>query len=542
MKKSFTEKIEAIREEFIDSLPDRINKLQELCNGLYENWGKQSIQLITQELHNLRGISGGHGFIVINETAGKIEALLDKLKNNENLSTDDIKALKDSFQNLISYMHDAHDNIGEQIVAEQYEINRQKAPLILIVDDDIHFCDMLSAQLEHLGYRTRKILELTQLQSSLFTYQPDSVFVDIIFGENKNAGTDFIATLKKKDEVPCPIIYMSARDDLQARVNAVRSGSDAFLCKTFNLADLKTILDVIIPLQQNVKHKVLIVDDDKISAQYCTTILENANIQILTLSKLENIFERIITFDPDLILLDMYMPDINGVEMASVIRQHQNFSTIPIVIMSGETDINKQFKMRSAGADDFILKPFKPRHLVDTVLNRIQRSRQTKHLIFTDGLTGLMLFSKIKDQVVNLLDSCLRYSLDFSIALIDLDHFKNINDTYGHLMGDQILREFSEFLQARIRKSDIVTRSGGEEFTIIFPYTTGNNAKQAVNSFREALSHRSHRANGQEFKISFSAGISSIDQYQDLESLLAAADQALYRAKEKGRNTTKLSD
>ncbi len=539
MHNSFNDKIEAIRADFVRSLPIRVGKIQSRATELLQNWDQEIATQLLQELHSLRGISGGHGFLVLNQIAENIESLLHA--NAVDFSDDKKEALQAAITELTNranYIYDTFEVPNANKQTDHANINNIKSPLVLIVDDDQHFCDMLTVQLEHLGYRTRSITTLDQLKESIYNYKPNLIFMDIIFNDNRDAGTELIAQIRAKEDINCPIIYMSARDDLQARLNAVRSGSVGFLCKNFNLGDLKNILDTLAPIQHDTTYKVLIIDDDKISAAYCSTILDNAGIQVSILDAPEKIFEQIINFDPDVLLIDMYMPTISGVELASIIRQHQNFSSIPIVIMSGETDINKQFKMRSAGADDFILKPFKPNHLVDIILSRIQRSRQTKHLIYTDGLTGLMLFSKVRDQIHNLLESCLRYNLDFSVALIDLDHFKNINDNYGHLSGDQILRDFAEFLLSRVRKSDIVTRSGGEEFTLIFPYTNGDNAMRAVNSIREAYAQRLQEINNTQVQVTFSAGVASITKYHDLESILAAADQALYHAKESGRNNT----
>lgn len=544
MTKSLNEKIEVIRSEFVQSLPIRIGKIQNYTTQLLTEWDTTVAAKLIQELHNLRGVSGGHGFVIIQELSEKMEDIIYKANINElGLNEEYKEILQHSVATLTNRANHIYDTfeIKTSTTDDQPTVINGKAPLILIVDDDEHFCSMVAVQLEHLGYRTRSIYELAQLQESIATYRPNAIFMDIIFNDNRDAGTQIISNIRETEELTCPIIYMSARDDIQARLNAVRSDGVAFLCKSFNLGDLKNILDLIVPIQKNLTYKVLIIDDDKISAEYCQTILEHAGIQVSGLDSPEKVFEHIINFDPDVILLDMYMPQINGIEMASVIRQHQNFSSIPIIIMSGETDINKQFKMRSAGADDFILKPFKPHHLVDIILNRIQRSRLTKHLIYTDGLTGLMLFAKVKDQIINLLESCIRYNLKFSVALIDLDHFKLINDTYGHLSGDQILRGFAEFMLSRVRKSDIVTRSGGEEFTVIFPYTSGENALRAINSIRDAYAKRLHHVNNEEISVTFSAGIANIDHHQDLESLLAAADQALYKAKESGRNNTQIA-
>lgn len=544
MTNPMNEKVDAIRTEFINSLPSRINKIRGLANKLLEqSWDQQIAKDLIYEVHNLRGFSGSHGLMKINDMAGRAEEILDTLRRqNTVLNSEDRIALQTALDSLSNRMLNVHEELKLHFIKENDPIKvLTTSPLVMIVDDDHEFCETMAVQLEGLGYRTKYIFELEDLEQSLHAYNPKALFMDIIFKSGDNAGTKIISELREKEEIKCPVIYMSGRDDINARVAAIRSGGTAFLNKAFNLSDLKNTIDVILPLQKNTTYKVLIIDDDKSMNAYCSAILENAHIKVSCLESPSNVFEYIINFDPDVILLDMYMPNINGLEMACVIRQHQAFSSIPIVIMSGETDINKQFVMRSVGADDFILKPFKPHHLVDTVLNRIQRSRQTKKMIYSDGLTGLMLFPKIKDQVLNLMDSCIRYSLDFSIALIDLDFFKQVNDRYGHLVGDQILREFADFLTTRVRRSDIVTRYGGEEFAVIFPYTSGENAIMALNSIRDAFANRVQHVSDFEFQVTFSAGVATIDHYQDLEGLLSAADQALYKAKESGRNTIDLA-
>ena len=552
MSKTLKEKVEAVRQDFISSLPKRILKIQALAHELTEKpWDQQVAKNLNYETHNLRGFSGSHGLVMLNALSGKAEILTESfIQRNQALTIDEKEKLHVCIDELVRKMHAVHDELIQnpapisniEPVATPVTTSKLEAPLILIVDDDPKFCETIALQLISLGYRTKYIYNLDDLEQSIHAYNPNAIFMDLIFNQNQDAGAEKIKSLREKEEIPCPIIYMSARDDLDARLLAVRSGGVSFVNKNFRLGNLKNTLNLTVPLQDNQTFKVLIIDDDKTSAEYCKAILEHANIKVQYLNSAVDVFEYIINYEPDVILLDMYMPNIDGIELACVIRQHQAFSFIPIVIMSGETDMNKQFKMRKAGADDFILKPFKPHHLVDTLLNRIQRSRHTKQLIYTDGLTSLMLFPKVKDHILNLIDSCLRYNLELSLVLIDLDFFKQVNDKYGHLVGDQILCKFADFLLARVRKADMVTRYGGEEFAIILPYTTGGNAVLALNSIREEFSKSIQHVNDNEFKVTFSAGVASLNHnHQDLESLLYAADTALYEAKEHGRDSIQLA-
>lgn len=546
MSNDFNKKVKKIREDLIDSIPRRANKIEQLTNDLISaTWDANKAKKLMSEIHNLRGLSGQQGLLNINELAGIAENMVEFLRNNDHeLDNKQKQELLNKVDNLLKKLKHIDEDLELNPITHNIPSppKTATAPMVLIVDDDQDFCRSLSAQIQNLGYKTKEIFKLTALEESLHKYKPQAIFMDIVFSGDREAGIEYIKQLQSKNAIACPIVYMSGRDDLAARLEAVRSGGISFLAKTFSLQHLKAILDSVVPLQTNIKFKVLIIEDDKVTSEYCTAILEHAGIEIVSLADPKEIFDQIIEFDPDVILLDMYMPEIDGFEMASIIRQHQTFTSIPIVIMSSETDVNKQFKMRSIGADDFILKPFQPHHLVDTILNRIKRSKHTKHMIYTDGLTGLMLFSKIKEQIQTLMESCLRYNLDYSIGLIDLDYFKKINDQYGHLAGDQILREFSEFLSSRVRKSDIVTRYGGEEFAVIFPYTSSENAVRALNSMRESFARRLKHSNIGEFYITFSGGVASITDYQDLDALLLAADKALYRAKGSGRNHIEIAN
>lgn len=539
MSKTLRQKIDDIRNDFLNSLPGRIDKLRVLTQKIIiTNWNSEAAEDLVQEVHNIRGFSSTHNLLPLNARAEQAETLINSfITNNQDLSTGQKQELQDAVNNLIEKLDITYKSSQQKISENNtYEQVDPESLKILVVDNDKNFCDTLCVQLQHLGYETKAIHDLSDLTKSIQEFKPKAIFIDITFNGQVDASTNMIRQLYEIEEICLPIIYTSELDDLDSRLAAVRNYSSAFLSKKFTLGDLKSILDLLVPVQKSSKSKVLIIDNDKVSSDYCCAILEHAGINVSSINSSDDVFSNILNFDPDIILLDTQMSKIDGFEMASIIRQHQNFSAIPLVIMSSETDTNQQFKMRSAGADDFILKPFKPHHLVGAIHNRIQRSKQTKRFMYTDALTGLMLFPMIKEQVTNLLDSCLRYNLDFSIASIDLDYFKQINDVYGNLVGDQILRNFSEFILSKTRKSDIVTRAGGEEFIIIFPYTNADNAFRALNSFREGFSSRTQFAGNEEFKVSFSAGIASTNNYHDLESLLAAADQALYSAKEKGRN------
>jgi diguanylate cyclase (GGDEF)-like protein len=158
-----------------------------------------------------------------------------------------------------------------------------------------------------------------------------------------------------------------------------------------------------------------------------------------------------------------------------------------------------------------------------------------------DSLTGLLNHSNLKEQLNREVMRSKRTGSEICFAMIDVDHFKKVNDTYGHLTGDRVLRGLARLLQERLRATDIIGRYGGEEFAVILLNTDLENAEQIVNEIRDKFSKLTQRVNGSEFHVTFSCGIASFPDYDTTDSLNEAADNALYEAKEKGRNRTILA-
>jgi diguanylate cyclase (GGDEF)-like protein len=232
----------------------------------------------------------------------------------------------------------------------------------------------------------------------------------------------------------------------------------------------------------------------------------------------------------------MYLPDCNGIELARMIRQMENFVSVPIVFLSAETDRERQLAALMMGADDFLIKPVKPEHLIASITSRIERYRKLRSLMIYDGLTNLLNHSTIKERLVKELLRSERDKQPLSFAMLDLDHFKNVNDRYGHSAGDRVLKSLARMLKQRLRRTDLIGRYGGEEFSIIFPNTTAAEAASVVDKLRESFAHIHHLGSDGFFSVTFSCGIASFPEYKTAVAISNAADKALYQAKESGRN------
>jgi len=236
------------------------------------------------------------------------------------------------------------------------------------------------------------------------------------------------------------------------------------------------------------------------------------------------------------------MPECSGMELAKLIRQQDAYISIPIVFLSTENNVNKQLAALGLGGDDFLTKPITDKHLVLSVAARVQRARQLSDLMSQDSLTGLLKHTHIKQQLETELSRAKRLGSTLSYVMIDIDHFKKVNDTYGHMTGDRVIKSLSRMLQHRLRKTDSIGRYGGEEFALVLPDTDINNAKIIVEEIQKQFSEIKFLYKDEEFNVTLSAGIASFPAIEKGAAINMAADKALYKAKNQGRNCTVIDE
>jgi len=285
--------------------------------------------------------------------------------------------------------------------------------------------------------------------------------------------------------------------------------------------------------------KILIVDDDEMIQELVERNLTRAGYTVKTASDGKGALEEVFRFSPDMVILDIMLPDIDGLDLLKIIRQRPGGSILPIMFLTAKTDLNDRIHGLSVGGDDYITKPFFPEELVARVGALIARTTLLKELAVKDGLTGTYnhryFYEKLKDEITR----WKRYKRKFTLVIIDLDFFKNVNDTYGHMVGDTVLRETANFLKAQLRSVDVVARYGGEEFALILPETDLKDAHLVLRRIFERMKSWKikHPSTDDFIRITFSAGLATCpDDGNDEKALVSHADKALYYAKESGRN------
>lgn len=415
-------------------------------------------------------------------------------------------------------------------------------PNILLIGEDSHEAQELSSQIRQFGYVVSQCGTTDEAMSRATEEQPAALLVGVESGEKGVRKIESIEERKSDDPSMPPVIFLASDPEMATRLAAVRAGATALLARPISLLDLVDTLDPLIVGQESEPFRVLIVDDDPQICKFYEAILNEAGMETRVCNNPLEAFDILSQFRAELIIMDLYMPQCRGKDLAGVIRQEPAYDSVPIVFLSAEDDLIKQLDVMTIGGDDFLTKPIRPEHLVLAVYTRARRFRSLRSLMLRDSLTGLLNHTTTREHVEAELARMKREERPLALGMLDLDHFKRINDTYGHVTGDRVLKTFSSMLRQRLRGSDIIGRTGGEEFTVALPGATREQAFAIMDDVREAFASVRQEHDGVEFNVTFSCGIAMFPEHDSIADLTEAADKALYKAKNKGRNRIVISE
>jgi len=331
------------------------------------------------------------------------------------------------------------------------------------------------------------------------------------------------------------VYCLSVPASLEAIVGLQRAGANVCIPAEIKLSDiLSRILDLVESREQET-HRVLIVEDSKTAVAHIQRALDLHGIDSRAINTPLALLQVCAEFRPHAILMDMYMPFCTGVEVTRALRQIPEYQSLPVIYLSGETDIGQQVEALRLGGDQFLTKPANPIILSAVVKTKIERYRDMLRSGRHDGLTGLLNHSASKEQLAQMLRRTLPAG-HLAVAMIDIDRFKSINDNYGHPVGDQVIRSLAWLLRGRLRNSDLIGRYGGEEFIIALGGVDMGQAMTLLDRIREDFSRLPHAHGRGALRASFSCGIAAVPSYVTASALIEAADEALLQAKRDGRN------
>jgi len=294
-------------------------------------------------------------------------------------------------------------------------------------------------------------------------------------------------------------------------------------------------------LQEQIENRILIVDDDVDLAAYLKGILEERGYPVSIALSAERGLKLFYDWKPDLVLLDILLPDTNGMDVLQQLVDKSRQEHTPIIMISVEDTKDYRIRAYRCGAMDFCAKPLDPELLIALIDNRFRMIRSWQRSIIVDELTQAYNRKHFNRAIQQLISDFQRTGRVFATALMDLDRFKQVNDTYGHPMGDEVLRTFAANVRKTKRDADIFCRYGGEEFALLLPNTDRDQAEELLQRIRGQFSTHTFSSDDRAFQVTFTAGVT--DSREDnafADKLVEEADQALYSGKQSGRNRTVL--
>ena len=549
----FLIRFKKLQQEFVNSLSVRVEKIKNHEQILGKDWqNTEKLQQLFIDIHILAGSGATFGFKSLSQTAKNLENKITPLLINKTaLSLSEYQSIHFFFLELEKQLNTIisfYDKNNNALMESEYlSLIENIQPMenitdnkhILLVEDDEILAKSLAEQIQTFGYTVSILYHAKDLYLALKKEKFCALIIDIMLPEGNTAGIEAIKKIREKDNSlldNIPIIFISSRTDIEARLATVRAGGNAYLVKPLDVGHLIEWVDKLLSHHSEAAYHVLIVDDDKEVAQHHALILENAGI----LTRICNDPLQILTYMenrcPDLILMDLYMPHCHGSELATMIRQIDPYVAIPIIYLSTEHSSELKLQALLRGGDNFLIKPILTKSLISLVNYQARRFRKLRALMVKDGLTNLYNHRSIKEFIKNECAKAHREGTTMSLAMFDVDYFKQVNDTYGHATGDFVLKTLSRFLEDRVRKTDLVGRYGGEEFVVIFPNTPIEIAAKLCEKLRIDFEKILHFSKKNKFQVTFSCGIASYPNYSNPQLLSDKADKALYLSKTKGRN------
>ena len=531
-KQELQQALQALAVHYAAELPAKIaeieSRMQSLLGG---NLDSADLRLLHRQLHSLHGSAKTFGFPAVSEAARELEALVGSLIGGR-LDAPAANAGGDLLAKLLTASQVPNNLLPVGGSAAASTARSQATRLIYLVEDDPRTSTTLSQQLKSFGYSVLKLNTVEELTKAFAREAPSALIAELKFSDHAQRAP----RARDGRPVETPLIFVSEEDNMETRVQAARAGGDAFFAKPVRIGPLVDRLDALLNPAASEPYRILVVEDSVEQAEFYSAILRDAGMRTNMVTDPLRLVEALNDFNPELVLMDMYLPDCTGDELAQVIRQNASFMSLPIVFLSVEQDFDRQLRAMFRGGDEFLTKPITPQHLALVATSRVERYRELRVLMLHDSLTGLVNHSRLQQQLEIESARALRQHQSLSLAMIDIDHFKEVNDRHGHQTGDRVLKNLARFLRQRLRASDVIGRYGGEEFAVILADTTGEVAEEVINSLRRDFAAIPHETGSEAMTVTFSAGIASLPDHASVRELILAADQALYRAKSSGRN------
>ena len=513
-------------EAFLSQLPKRIAGIEDIWAKLEDGpWQDELLNALYERVREISETSKELSLFQLNESVFSLEVYLSSFVGAD-IRPDASKI--DAISGLVRALHTAAETTDE---AQAIPSKANDGVPVFVLGEKGGVTAPLSEALREIDCDVQYFTDVEILLGELQVRAPRMVIADAAKIPAMTSLSSELARLRGETGMRIPLIFVSSSSALQLRVDAIRAGGDGFFVAPLDADTVAMQIREMAVADLNAPYRVLVVEDDPTQADFAGSILRKAGIEVMQVTEPLQVMDSLREFKPDLILMDIYMPEVNGIEMTTIIRDHPEFVTTPIVFVSGEQNSERQIDALSVGGDDFICKPIRPKHLLGVVETRIRRSRQllratgqpAKH----DRVTGLFSRQHFLDSIARVLED---ESRDHAAAvlLIRPDGLEGLRAKLGVGGLDHLISQFGTFVAGLAGEQDVVARIDEHGFGLL-----GSRESQAeLEQLAEQITHDvDQHAFGQDLPLTCSVGLCFLeDTLEDTVGIVnrakAAGDEA----------------
>jgi len=536
---SFKDRLKSLREEYGRLLPTKIDDLVRIWNQVRKAEGDTTPHLAEayRQAHSLAGSGATFGYSEVSEVASELEQLIKRLEEGEPFDEENEQA----YERYLVRLRKAAREGGTEVVTEDELPEAMAKPsrrqqTIYWLGMDRRLSEEARTNLPLFGFQILCLSDLESLQQAVARQAPDLLVFDLAPPEGIFPHLGDVFALMGQLQRTKTVCIMPPETDQAGRLEVIRAGAECCMTKPISFDELLTQLDRLAPAHREQPYRLLIVDDDEILAKNTATIMERAGMKTAVATDPFHALEVLPAFDPDLILMDLHMPQCSGTELARLIRQNPQNEDLPIVYLSKEAELNKQLEALEAGAEDFLIKPVKYRFLYHALACRIRRTRSRRDSRIRDGLTGLLNHTAFQVEVTRRVALGAEKGSRFVLALMDLDNLREINDTHGPATGDRVLITLATMLRRGFGNAAVLSRFLGNTFGVLLPGSDGERARDIFDHLRKDFARVNHRGSSGHLRATISIGLAEFPRFAATSDLIDAAGRALGAAKRAGRN------
>jgi diguanylate cyclase (GGDEF)-like protein len=525
------QEILALQREYLREAPARLNELAKDLTA-FRSGEVDALESLRQRFHRLAGSGGSYGFQRVTDVSRAMEHLI---LTPPAPQPQDADVFENAIADLRAAFDDASLDLGVPMSMGRIPDFAWRC-LLLMHDGPVR--SELVTSLSEIGF----VVDVSSSDVDPWSIQPsarpDLVVIGTDVGDDPLSMARYWAAATP--ERPRAVVLADPAERFD-RLRTAAVGVDAVFGPGTLPRGLSQYARALAQIGAPPAN-VMVVEDDPAQAQLFSTWLNQINARVSICGSAQVARDALTHETPDIVLLDVDLPDVDGYALARLMRQDPRLALVPIVFLTARQSVADELEGLRAGGDDFLAKPVQRGHLLQVVLTRTERGRRIRELVHRDGLTGILNHATLMAELDHAIAFAGRHGEPICFLMLDLDHFKRINDTWGHLTGDQVLMHVARVFKRAVRGSDLLGRYGGEEFGIILRRCPPGNGRIIAEKLITSLAESPMRMPGSpEISLRVSIGMATFPGSGTTATEVAsAADRALYKAKSGGRNRVEM--